>query len=706
MKGKKLLLVGIFLLLVFLVVWSVAASAGTRGIPTGSDSVPGEVLIGFKPGATLLQMNEIVAGVGGQALQAISLPKARIRRVRLSETTQSATDTALHTLKAQQQSASSNILFVEPNIIRKALDLRTGGDAGILSQSSDPLLSSQWGYYDISANWLPAPTTAAPTIAVIDTGVDYTHPDLLGKVVKGYDYVNADTNPMDDHGHGTHVAGIAAAKANNGYGITGVSWTSKVLAIKALDSQGIGTAFDIALGIVAAANNTSVKVISMSLGGGYSFLEDIAVDYAVNTKGKLLVAAAGNSGNNTPIYPAGLSIMTGFTTGLPYLNKVLAVAAHDSSDCKASFSNYGSYVSISAPGVDILSTVPNYLGTYGFGFDYFSGTSMATPFVSGAAAVAWAKFPTYTNAQIGSLLTTDNAGYYLAGRLVRDDTCWPNDGTTFQRLNLVHVINAASYEACTGGGIYGFAQDAESGEPLAGAKVVAKQGLTVSGTDYVPYIGELNNPLNGAPTTSGYGLFNVGVNPGNQNNNLTISKTGYATPVISSILAPACTWTYAANIPVPPTKPYYWLVITWDYGTSDNCSVSCSASYDSYLFVPGYGWIGYGAGDLGAFGAIPWAKWLWDNDNESTVNLRQSSEAIRIQKILPGTYTYEIDDWVNQGTSTSWGTSGIKAYIYRGSTTPVLVQTITPPAGTGEFWHVCTISGSTITVVNTIDNNP
>ena len=133
--------------------------------------------------------------------------------------------------------------------------------------------------------------------------MDYSHPDLTSNIIKGYDFVNGDADPMDDFGHGTHVAGIIAAKMNNGLGMAGVS-TGKVVAVKVLGSQGWGTNFDVAAGINYCANRTDVKVLSMSLGGSDdSDAVYTAVGYAVNTKGKLLVAAAGNASSSTANLP-------------------------------------------------------------------------------------------------------------------------------------------------------------------------------------------------------------------------------------------------------------------------------------------------------------------------------------------------------------------------------------------------------------------
>jgi len=695
MKYKRLLLLSIFLILL-LPFSSVLAADNTprRGV---DDHVPGEILIGFKPDVSPCQIQAIVTSIGGQVIGEVNLPDVKIRRVKLLSTAQSVMDAAINTLKTSQ-TYQVKIKYVETNIIQRAFGDRTMGDAGILSQSSDPLLSQQWGYYDIGANWItaPVPTETAKIIAVIDTGVDYTHPDLKGKVIKGYDYVNADADPMDDHGHGTHVAGIAAAKTNNAYGIAGVSWNSQILAVKVLNSQGWGTAFDISKGITYAADYAGVKVLNMNLGGGYSSTEESAVYYAVNTKRKLLVAAAGNSDTNVKSYPAG------FSTGYGMDNKVLAIAAHGTDHCKASFSNYGTWISITAPGVDILSTVPNSMGTNGF--DSWSGTSMASPFVAGAAAAAWAKYPTYKNTDIASLITTNTDTIDRT-----DPACWPNgpDDGTFQRLDLVKMLFPSFYNSCDDRIIYGFALNAETGEPLAGAEVLTTYGASVTGTDFVPYYGVINEPTGDAIVREGYGLFSLALNyPSTplSPQNLKIKKTGYAKPTLSVPITQCDN--YAGNIPVPPNKSKYWLAVTWDYGTFCDPITPSGTCYDSVVFVPDYGFVYWG--NPGTLNASPWAKYLWDSDysiDNSAGNLRAFSEVIRIKKMVSGDYFFYVDDWSNGTGSSSWASSGIKAYIYRWdpvTLTQKLVKTFTPPSDTGRYWNICTIYGNTITEINNL----
>ncbi len=690
MKQRFYSVVGVILILLLSSTLAIALEGFTP--PTRDDSVPGELIIGFKPEATLTQVNQVISRVNGKLLKHFNAPRGRIARVKLPSTDPSAIDSAIGTL--QSDPAFGNLIrYVEPNYINYLHQSRPpSGDAGILAQSGDPLLGYQWGYFNISANWPNAmPSGSGVTVAVLDTGVDYNHPDLLKKVIKGYDWVNGDKDPMDDHGHGTHVSGIIAAIANNNYGIAGVSWNAKIYAIKVLSTQGWGTDFDVALGIYEAANNSSVQVINMSLGGPASTTNYDAVYYAVMTRGKLLVASAGNSNTNVKSYPAG------YSTDFP--GRVLAVAAHGSDNCRASFSNYGTWVSITAPGVDILSTLPNSLGTNGFAS--WNGTSMAAPFVAGAAALAWEKNPSYTNTQIANLITTNTSLPYAP--LLRNGTCWPNDGSTFQRLDVLHILEQQYYEACNNyGAIYGYSFDAETGLPLAGGLVTTSQG----GTDYVSFYGKRTFFGDDVVAASHYGIFNVLTGLGA--NNLTITKKNYMTftpkdqsGTVQTLPVNACFWTYAGNIPVPPKKKDYWLAVTWNYGYT-------AAGYNLYMEFYLYGtYQGYIGWDYpGSVNTYPFVKHLWDSDstsaNSGAGTLRNYAETIRISKLTSGGgYLFYVDDWWNGSGSTNWVASGIKAYLYRGST---LVKTYTPPAGSGRYWVICDIVGSTIYDYNYLTN--
>src|SRR3989344_86316 len=282
--------------------------------------------------------------------------------------------------------------YVEEDAVAEALD------------SNDQLYISQWALPKISWNLLEASASAfnpavLTKIAVVDTGVDYTHPDLSGKVdvVSGWDFVNNDSDAMDDNLHGTHVAGIASATTGNSIGIAGVSINStQVIPVKELNSSGSGYYSWIASGIIWAADH-GAKVINLSLGGMVSSntLQN-AINYAWN-KGAVITAAAGNSNNTRRLYPA-------------YYNRVIAVWASDQNDKKASFSSYGNWVDVGAPGVSILSTVPLSLDFDGTndGYALLSGTSMATPEVTGLAGLLFSK-NSWTNSQVRSRIeaTTD-----------------------------------------------------------------------------------------------------------------------------------------------------------------------------------------------------------------------------------------------------------------------------------------------------------
>lgn len=263
----------------------------------------------------------------------------------------------------------------------------------------------QWNMRRIGMEnaWNVTTGASSTVIAIVDSGVDLTHPDLASKLLPGYDFVNGDSQPQDDEGHGTHVAGIAAAVSNNGLGVAGVSWGSKILPIKVLDSSGHGDASIVAQGIWWAADQ-GAQIINLSLGSNtYSNVLKSAVDYAYS-KGCLIVAAAGNEyqEGNPPSYPAAFS-------------HVLAVGAVGNQDEHARYSNTGAYVDVVAPGGNPTSDAdPDWshwiLSTHwrGSGYDYVGivGTSQAAPHVSGLAALIWSINPMLTNDQVEALILT------------------------------------------------------------------------------------------------------------------------------------------------------------------------------------------------------------------------------------------------------------------------------------------------------------
>lgn len=250
------------------------------------------------------------------------------------------------------------VIFAEPNYELFALD----------TFPNDTYWGQQYGLSAIHApqGWDLETGSTAVVIAIIDTGVDLVHPDLASKLVPGYDFVNDDSVPQDDNGHGSHVAGIAAASSNNDTGISGVSWGARIMPVKVLNASASGTFADAAAGIIWAADN-GAHIINLSLGGSsHSQIFQDAIDYAYG-KGVMLIASSGNAGSGFILYPARFP-------------NVMAVGATDSNNVLAGFSNYGPELDVVAPGVNIYSTG---LGAY----YYNSGTSMAAPFVSGLASI-------------------------------------------------------------------------------------------------------------------------------------------------------------------------------------------------------------------------------------------------------------------------------------------------------------------------------
>lgn len=262
------------------------------------------------------------------------------------------------------------ILYAEPNFIARVFEM-----------SNDPALvgNLQWGLLKIGiaseseSAWNISRGLPGVKVAVLDTGISQNHEDLNGKVAAAKNC--SDSATLDDlFGHGTHVAGIISANTNNNLGIAGVGYSLSLINAKGLGDTGSGYYSWIANCMIWAAD-AGARVINMSLGGtSDSRLLSEAVDYAWN-KGVVVVAAAGNYASSSPSYPA-------------YYKRVLSVGAVDQNDVKASFSNYGSWVKVAAPGVGIYSTLPTAPNAFKQQvYGYASGTSMATPFVSGLAGL-------------------------------------------------------------------------------------------------------------------------------------------------------------------------------------------------------------------------------------------------------------------------------------------------------------------------------
>ncbi|BCY13926.1 S8 family peptidase [Actinoplanes sp. L3-i22] len=326
------------------------------------------------------------ARVVGTALDAGGRPVITVREAR---------DRATATRLVRQAQRAANALGVEVDGVVRALDAPTG---------TDTYRARQWDLttMNVPAAWQTS-TGAGVTVAVIDTGVDASHPDLAGQVLSGFDAIT-DTagGGTDPNGHGTHVAGTVAALTGNGIGIAAIAPDVKILPIRALGKDGSGNMSDTAQGIVWAADH-GADVINMSLGSsGQSSAVTSAITYA-RGKGVVVVAAAGNerAGGSPVSYP-------GADPG------VIAVAATDSGDAVASYSNAGTYVDVAAPGSGILSTYPTALAASGYAT--MNGTSMASPHVAAAAALLLGARPDLTPDQVESALETSAVDLGTAGK--------------------------------------------------------------------------------------------------------------------------------------------------------------------------------------------------------------------------------------------------------------------------------------------------
>ncbi|MCK9995017.1 MAG: S8 family serine peptidase [Candidatus Krumholzibacteria bacterium] len=416
----------LFTSLIFLLLLPIATSwADDVNLPHKTD----ELIIKFKANTPQSQKDAILADLGATQIKHFKRIKSDQKRI-----TGLSVGNAIGRYKNH-----SAIDFIEPNYILEAVEI-----------PNDPRFVDLWGMYNIGQTGGTEGADIDATIAwdvftgshdivvgVIDTGVDYNHPDLAANIytnpgeipdngidddgngyiddVHGWDFINNDNDPMDDNGHGTHCSGTIGGVGNNGIGVAGVSWNVSIMPLKFLDAGGSGSTTD-ALTAIEYATMMGINLTSNSWGGGgYSEAMNLAIADA-GANNILFVAAAGNSGSNNdsnPHYPSSYD-----------LDNVVAVAATDHNDDLASFSCYGAVsVDIAAPGADILSTLP------GNSYGSLSGTSMATPHVSGALALIMGRFPAIDVLDAKALLLNfadplpDLDGVVLSG--ARLNVFWP-----------------------------------------------------------------------------------------------------------------------------------------------------------------------------------------------------------------------------------------------------------------------------------------
>lgn len=366
LRSAALLIVGLILLF--------TAAAPVHGAPQpaqgpGADFVEGELILVFKESNL---MRSFSLPQGAQAAQdaprldalnamVVSVPAGKEEQYR------------------KELMRSESVLFAEPNYLVRAVDTLPDDP---LWGASDYQGVGQWDMARIHAPaaWDVTQGSGATVLAVLDSGLDSSHPEFAGRLLPGYDFIENDATPQDQCGHGTHVTGIAAATGNNAQGIAGVDWNTRILPVRVLDRTCTGDIAGVVKGLVWAVDVHGADVINMSIGtGGPSRLLEYGTYYAYQ-RGATLIAAAGNTGSNL-LYPA----------RYPW---VLAVGFTNLLDARDGLSAYGPQLDLVAPGASILSTLPYtapffYQGEYHLGNRYgvLSGSSMAAPHVAGTAAL-------------------------------------------------------------------------------------------------------------------------------------------------------------------------------------------------------------------------------------------------------------------------------------------------------------------------------
>lgn len=365
-------------------------------------AVAARIVVRFASDATEAQRSAVVKAVGG----AVDLELAALGLVRIAippDGRDSYGDGAL----------LAETIAREPGVESAEYDatVRVQFTPNDQYYASDPYSGlGQWGIRKAQVDRAWDTVRSSPlTIAVVDTGVDPGHPDLAGALLPGRTFLSAPSagctvSERDDNSHGTHVTGIIAANGSNGIGIAGVAFGAKVLPLKALDCEGAGLLSDVARAIVFAADQ-GARIVSISLGSSSdSSTVRSAVQYAAS-RDVLVIIAAGNCGSDSPLNPrCGSLNEVSFPAAY---TEALAVAATDVDDTRATFSTQGAYIDISAPGRRIVSTVPTYATKVGsIGYAAFSGTSQATPFVAGVAALVWSREPSLSAAQVRARLTS------------------------------------------------------------------------------------------------------------------------------------------------------------------------------------------------------------------------------------------------------------------------------------------------------------
>ena len=358
------------------VAWALLLGTAPVFAAAESQSAPTTVLVQFDADLSPTDREAMIAGMGGELTA--WMPQINVAEVRLHESDGMAVAAA-----TQPLTEHGEVNFAEVDASVSGAYLPT-----------DPAFDQSemvYGLAKIQAQtaWNYTTGSADVVVAVVDTGIKLDHPEFAGRLTAGHDFVNDDDTPDDDTGHGTHVAGILAAGMDNGVGMAGVCAHCMLMPVKVLGAGNVGSWSDLAQGILYATDH-GADIINLSLGGTVSSQTLAAAVTYAQEHGVLLVAAAGNYNSDQPYYPAAL-------------DGVISVGATTAQDNRWQNSNFGPSVDVSAPGDLIYSSYHELDNMFG-GYMYLSGTSMATPYVSGLAGLVLSLNPALTPAEVSDLL--------------------------------------------------------------------------------------------------------------------------------------------------------------------------------------------------------------------------------------------------------------------------------------------------------------
>jgi subtilisin family serine protease len=366
-------------------------------VPAGNEL---EMILRYNINATEASIQEMLRSLGAVELERI--PQLGVIKA-LIPSSVSNLGSARSTLQSNTLAASAGLLSIEPNIVWQ-LDY-TPNDTYFNAYQTN-LKDSDGTNFSIQMEsaWQTSPRDGlGVTVAVLDTGVDIHHPEFIGKLLPGWNFYDDIASTDDFEGHGTHVAGVIAARTNNGIGVAGIAYNAMILPVKVCGELGCFT-YEIAAGIIYAVDR-GARVINMSLGGpAMSTTVQGAINYALS-RNVVVVASAGNDGDSDDDNINDGTAIDEISYPASYPG-VISVAAVDPDGLIAAFSSTNDRVTVAAPGVDILSTVPLGYGTgTNLGYDFYSGTSMASPHVAGLAAMLIADGIATTPATVREALT-------------------------------------------------------------------------------------------------------------------------------------------------------------------------------------------------------------------------------------------------------------------------------------------------------------